>query len=117
MQKVDKKNTREEEDNMPKDTSNKATSYIDTSNKATSYMDTSYQDMPYQDASYQDMPYQDMPYTTWKIRDTGEQKQVQTKIIVRKYLFCSRHSLLTLTWGLCILYFNGSTVKGLFGLN
>jgi hypothetical protein len=42
-------------------------------------MDTSYQDMP-----YQDMPYQDMPYTTWKIRDTGEQKQVQTKIFIRK---------------------------------
>ncbi len=59
MQKVDKKNMWEEEDNMSKYTSNK---------------DTSYQDMPYQDTSYQDMPY-----TTWKIRDTGEQKQVKRK--------------------------------------
>jgi hypothetical protein len=76
MQKVDKKNRGEEEDNLPKDKSNKDTSYMDTS-----YQDMSYQDTPYQDTPYQDMPYQDMPYTTWKIRDTGEQKQVQSKNI------------------------------------
>ncbi len=79
MQNVDKKNTWEEEDTIPQDTSYKDSSYQDMS-----YQDTSYQDMPYQDTSYQDMPY-----TTWKIRDTGEQKQVQTKIFIKNKSFLS----------------------------
>jgi hypothetical protein len=75
---------------MPKDTSIKDTSYMDTS---------------YQDTSYQDMPYQDMPYTTWKIRDTGEQKQVKKILAVGRNRFCRLRSLLTLSWGLRIPYF------------